>query len=200
MTSPSNPKQKVRDEIRQRIRHVTSVLRANWSKRAMEQLLSVDAIAKASIVFLFASLPSEIDTDPIFERLRSSGKRVAMPILFKNDPLMHAVFVEKLEQLHMNPLGFREPPDNQFKRLEPLFLDVAIVPGVAFDRSGHRLGRGQGCYDVFFQRTKSKAVRIGLFFSIQEVEKVPIESFDEPLDWIVTEKEIIRCNTRPAKT
>jgi len=77
-------------------------------------------------------------------------------------------------------------------------IDLVIVPGVVFDKSGHRIGYGHGYYDRFLdnlEKINKNAVKVGLAYDFQIADKVPIEKHDVPVDKIVTEKRIIRCNT-----
>ena len=73
-------------------------------------------------------------------------------------------------------------------------IDLVIVPGVAFDRHGYRLGRGGGHYDAWLVQVK--APRLGLAFAVQIVEAVPGADYDQTVDWIVTEREVINCEGR----
>ena len=71
-------------------------------------------------------------------------------------------------------------------------IDLILVAGIAFDRDGYRLGYGLGYYDKFLAKLP-KALKIGLCFDLQIVEKVPRESYDVPVDMIVTDEEVIKC-------
>ena len=85
--------------------------------------------------------------------------------------------------------GLREPVPNPELILPPHALDVILIPGIAFDRRGHRIGSGKGYYDRFLTRTQ--AVRIGLAYDFQVIDRVPAEPHDVKMDWIVTESEMI---------
>lgn len=81
--------------------------------------------------------------------------------------------------------------DPMQKKLDPKGIEVAVLPGLAFDRRGYRLGYGGGCYDRFLSRYAPQALRVGLAFSCQLVETLPTEAHDVPLHFLVTEKEIL---------
>ena len=91
-------------------------------------------------------------------------------------------------------------PSGRFGILEPIELakityksiDMVLVPGVIFDKNGYRLGYGLGYYDRFLNKLP-KAVKVGLCFDFQVMDKVPREEHDIPVDYIVTDKEIIEC-------
>jgi 5-formyltetrahydrofolate cyclo-ligase len=89
--------------------------------------------------------------------------------------------------------GAKEPVDGE--GLEPAEIDVIVIPGLAFDRGGYRVGYGGGYYDRFLRETRPDAVRMALCFALQVVDRVPVGSFDLPVDLIVTEHETIRCRS-----
>jgi len=187
-----SPKQQVRDEIRARMRRVTIALRAQWSAAAADLVLSLPEIQAAHHIFLFASMPSEIDTDGIFARLLEAGKKVAFPYMVPGSSRLQAIGADKLDDLRMNSHGVREPAPTLDRKVNPSFFQVIIMPGMAFDLHGHRVGRGMGYYDRFIQEDAPNAFRVGLFYSLQEHHTVPVKETDQNLDCAVTEKEIRR--------
>lgn len=91
-------------------------------------------------------------------------------------------------RLSKSSLGVLEPDPRVSKPVDPAELDVVLVPGVAFDRSGHRLGRGRGFYDRFLKSSPRHVCRVGIAFSAQvSTEELPVEPWDEVMDWILTE-------------
>ena len=78
------------------------------------------------------------------------------------------------------------------REFNPDKLDLVIVPGIAFDKKGHRIGYGYGYYDRFLKTIKKKAVKIGLAFDFQLIESIPEEEHDVPMNIVVTDKEILR--------
>ncbi|HXF36758.1 MAG TPA: 5-formyltetrahydrofolate cyclo-ligase, partial [Actinomycetota bacterium] len=92
---------------------------------------------------------------------------------------------------HRAAYGALEPAGGEV--LSPQELDAVVVPGLAFDRRGYRVGYGGGFFDRFLPRTRPDAFRVGICFHLQLVEEVPHGAGDEPVDAVVTEREVIRC-------
>ena len=93
--------------------------------------------------------------------------------------------------LEKNPIGILEPKKEHIAPFDISDVDIVVVPGIVFDMYGHRIGFGNGGYDLLLN--DSKALKVGLAFSFQIFDRVPAEAHDVPVDIIVTEKEIIRC-------
>jgi 5-formyltetrahydrofolate cyclo-ligase len=139
----------------------------------------------------FASFGSEVPTDPILERLHREGHDLALPVVVGRR--IEAVRFQSGDPMAVSALGLREPLSREF--LDPSRIDVIVVPGVAFDRDGFRVGYGGGFYDRFLRRTGSS--RIGICFSVQLVGEVPYGGTDVSVDALVTEAETLRFGARP---
>ena len=158
------------------------------SLRIHHRLIRMPAYQIARRVACYVSVKNEVDTKtPIRAALRE-GKRVAVPIARANGA-MDFQAIAGLNELRTAHYGLREPVPNPELILPPQALDVILIPGIAFDRRGHRIGSGKGYYDRFLTRTK--AVRIGLAYDFQVIDRVPAEPHDVKMDWIVTESEMI---------
>ena len=134
---------------------------------------------------------SEIDTRPRLGRLAGEGWTTALPIVVAAGvPLLFRHWLPG-EPLDKDAMGI-EIPKAQSPKVEP---DVLIVPLLAFDREGYRLGYGGGYYDrtLATLRAKKRIIAIGAAYAAQEVETVPHESYDQKLDSVMTERGIITC-------
>jgi 5-formyltetrahydrofolate cyclo-ligase len=135
-------------------------------------------------VALYASLPDELPMRPLFEALTARGIAPLLPRM-RGDRLEFAP-VRSWSDLRRGAFGILEPPNGvAAQRLGR--GDVAIVPGVAFDRAGHRLGRGRGSYDRAFATSATAPFLVGAGYAFQLCTSVPHESRDRSLDAIVTE-------------
>lgn len=145
-----------------------------------DTVLAMDALAQVTIVGAFWPIRSEIDPRPIAEGLFARGKRVVLPQVTPEG----LVFREWRagEALVPGSFGLSEPHAD----LPPLDPDALIVPLAAFDRSGQRIGYGRGYYDGAITRL-APVLTIGIAFACQEVDAVPAEPHDRPLDHVVTE-------------
>ncbi|MHA7838159.1 MAG: 5-formyltetrahydrofolate cyclo-ligase [bacterium] len=144
---------------------------------------------QSSEVALYASLPGEVDSAPLFESARGSGRVTLLPRMRPGTQL-EFVPIEGFEALRRGRYGVREPDEAVAARaLEPGAL--VLVPGLAFDRRGGRLGRGGGYYDRALARLGGGAERpllVGVAFDFQRVERVPMSGHDVFVDAVVSEE------------
>ena len=186
----SSVKAALREEIRRRLADMPARERGALAVRAEDHLLSLPAIGEAGTVLLFDAYGDEMSTTAIASRLLDAGKRVLLP--FVEAGAMGAAELTP-GQLVRSAYGPREPEDA--RPVDPGQIDMALVPGLAFDRSGRRLGRGTGLYDRYLPRLRADALRIGLAFSAQLVDQVPAGPHDEVVHLVVTDEGAIDCRS-----
>jgi 5-formyltetrahydrofolate cyclo-ligase len=147
------------------------------------------AIAPAAIVAGFMPMKSEINPLPLMRRLAAAGARLALPVVAgQGKPLIMRAWAFG-EPLIAGVWGIREPAP-----LAPAVApDILIVPLLAFDRAGQRIGYGAGYYDLTIAalRARQAVVAIGVAFAAQEIAAVPATPRDAPLDLVLTEREVI---------
>ena len=151
----------------------------------------------ASTVLPYLSFGAEIDTRPIIENAWASGKLVALPRCVDGTRYMTWHRVDGFSALITSRLGVEEPVYDASTLVHPDDFEnaLAIVPGLTFDECGYRLGYGGGFYDVFLSGFKGTAM--GLCRSSQLSERLDvIDKFDLPVDIVVTEDRVIRCQLR----
>ena len=144
-----------------------------------------------STVSAFFPYLDEIDTKPLLGKLAGEGWTTALPIVIKlGEPLMFRRWLPG-EPTESGKWDIPRPLDSA-PLVEP---DVLLVPLLAFDRQGYRLGYGGGFYDrtLALLRARKKIVAIGVAYGAQEVDAVPHDGHDQPLDYVMTEKELIIC-------
>lgn len=171
--------------------------RIRMSKRAVREkslciyrrLVDVPAYQLARCIACYVSIKNEVDTRTVIPKSIGSGKRVGVPIT-REEGDMDFQAIAGLSDLRPVHYGLREPVPNPPMVLLPHTIDLILVPGIAFDRLGHRIGSGGGYYDRFLVRTE--AVRIGLSYGFQIIDRVPAEPHDVKMDLIITENEVIR--------
>jgi 5-formyltetrahydrofolate cyclo-ligase len=168
---------------------MTASEREHAAARITDHVLSLREVERAYTAMVFWSFGSELDTAPLLEALHTRGVRVALPRIVDGDMESHAYAPG--DAVSETSFGAREPSAGE--KLDPLALDVVLTPGVAFDRSGRRVGYGGGFYDRFFSRTRPDTFRIGIGFDLQLIEgDLPSGHFDLGLDAIVTESGAVR--------
>jgi 5-formyltetrahydrofolate cyclo-ligase len=184
-------KEKVRREMRLRLRTMGDALRAEASLLICATAAALPAFRAAPCVALFAPLPSEPDIHPLIEEAWAQGKQLALPRMFRDEsgPHLHWHAVGNWSDvIEPGPFGLREPEPSRCPRLEIAALDCVFVPGLAFDSTGLRLGRGGGFYDRFLGLVPKSLPRFGLLFACQRVPRLPREPHDQALPAIVTEE------------
>ncbi len=137
----------------------------------------------ANIVLLYYSLKDEVDTHSFIEKW-STKKQILLPVVVGNDLELRTFC--GTENMGTNTYGIKEPTGPQFNKYD--CIDLIVVPGVAFDLSGNRLGRGKGYYDRLLPSIPN-AYKAGICFPFQIVEEVPAEPFDIQMDTIITTNE-----------
>jgi 5-formyltetrahydrofolate cyclo-ligase len=160
------------------------------SRAAQLNLLSLEEYARAECVALYAPAHNEIDTGLILADAFQAGKRVLYPAVCGH----HMVFrrVERIEALQEGAFGILEPcPTGIDHQADE--ADLIIVPGVAFDLTGHRIGYGKGFYDRFLHHPGRTAHLVGLCHDFQVTEEViPVDIHDIPMEIVVSDTRIIR--------
>jgi 5-formyltetrahydrofolate cyclo-ligase len=192
---PSHRLKQAKRAQRRRILEVRDAIdpseRAERSARIASRLGSLPEVARAATVMAFWSFGSEVHTEPLIRTLHEAGTRVALPRIEGRD----IVAITYAPGDPVVPTGFGAMEPTAGEVVEPGEVDLVIVPGVAFDRSGGRVGYGGGFYDRFLLRTPPDATAIAIVFADQIVETVPAGAADRAVDAIVTEDEVIRCRT-----
>ena len=163
--------------------------RARLGGVVTERLASVPEVGAARTVLVFSSFGSEIPTGSLIERLADSGRTVLLPFLVEGR--MDAGRIAAGEPLAATEYGPAEPPHRV--PVDPGVVDLAVVPGLAFDRQGHRLGYGGGHYDRYLGRLRRGVPLVGICFHDQIVETVPHGPHDERVDLVVTDREVMDC-------
>lgn len=158
--------------------------RDNKNRQIQEKFLTDSAMKQAKSVFLYLSFGSEVDTIPILEELLRRGVRVSVPRCHKETRTMDAVAITHLSQLKPGAYGILEP-EPALPIISPKEIDLAVVPALAFDKEGYRLGYGGGYYDRFL--AEFSGISVGLAFSDCITEHLPREEFDKPVDVVITE-------------
>jgi len=144
------------------------------------------------------AMKSEVRTDAIIRRAFAAGKRVGIPRIFGQNLVFHE-FSGDPGKLSMHAFGIREPdaslPEmdiDLWARSAPI---LTIVPGVAFDPQGDRLGRGRGFYDIFLARHSPALCCVGICLDSAILGRVPVESHDIRMEWVVSEHRTIPTTT-----
>lgn len=151
------------------------------------RVLSIPAVSGAGSVSVYCSLPEEVSTSKIISSLTAGGKTVALPRVAGGTLAFFGV--RGLEDCEPGVFGLMEPKTT-CPKVHPTDIGCFLVPGLAFDRTGYRIGWGKGYYDRALAEAPS-AVRIGISYGCQIIDRVPRTAGDIPMNLIVTESETI---------
>ena len=168
--------------------------RAGVSAAACSHLTALPGYRAAATVLWYVAMPSEVATVPGIEAALAEGRRVAVPWCDGDDLALWRI--EAVDELEPGTWGIPEPPAasrrDPERQVAAAEVELAVVPGLAFDRRGRRLGHGKGYYDRFLVR--SPAVRAGLCYAAQVFPEVPAGPRDAVMDFVVTEEGAYRVS------
>ncbi|NNM78880.1 MAG: 5-formyltetrahydrofolate cyclo-ligase [Gallionella sp.] len=191
---------------KQTIRKAILAAREGWS--ADQRMAASLAIAarivtmpeyqQATTVLGYMNFGSEFASALWVARVLADGKRLVLPRVNRHTNELDLYRVDDLaSQLAAGSWGIAEPVVERCERLINLNeVEFALLPGVAFARNGARLGYGGGYYDKLLARINPHPVRVAAAFALQVVQNVPQETTDVEVEWLVTERETIRCSAR----
>ena len=173
-------KQELRRRLRAASRLLTAEERERWSVRIVEQLEQHPRWQAARRVGLYRALPDEPELSPLMAR---SGKELYLPRVVSDTELVYLPYSPGMELERSRHFGLEEPELEGAQPIAPEELELLIIPALAFDREGYRLGRGKGYYDRYLSRTG--AYRIGVSYGIERVDRLPREDWDLPMNELI---------------
>ncbi|OHB54765.1 MAG: 5-formyltetrahydrofolate cyclo-ligase [Planctomycetes bacterium GWF2_50_10] len=183
-------KNQLRNALRTRLLEIGADIRSEKSKKACQNLIETPEFQTASVVMIYLSLPHEVDTASVILHAWQRGKTVAVPKVSFQQRHMIPVILTSLETGFSTEVsGLRNPITGVPMPMEE--IDIIVTPALGFDRSGNRLGRGGSYYDRFFANKDLRAIKCGMAFKEQIVDKVPTVEHDVKMDMLVTDDEVI---------
>ena len=139
-------------------------------------------------IMVYMPLGNETDTTYIVNQARKDNKKLIYPVTDEKTGEITPVYSEKDTVFTEGAFGVKEPDERKVADFKN--IDVVIVPGIAFDRNGNRVGFGKGCYDKFL--VKTDCIKIGFCYSFQLVDEIQSDIYDIKMDYITTEEGIIK--------
>jgi 5-formyltetrahydrofolate cyclo-ligase len=183
-------KDEQRREVRARLRAMDAEARQAASAEIARLVWTVPAVAEARVLLLYADLPGEVETGLIAGEAARRGIVVTYPRCLPETREMALHRVDGTDQLLPGAYGIREPDALVCPLVSAGEVDAVVVPGLAWDRAGGRLGRGAGYYDRLFALPQWRGFRCGVFFAAQELPAVSADPWDAPLHAVATEREV----------
>ncbi len=177
-------KQQIRKTISERKKTLTEFFFLDFSSKLFIHLESLPVFKNAKTILLYHSLKDEVRTHAFIEKWKNQ-KILILPVVNGKNLILKEY--NDSSKLLTGAYGIQEPTGELFSDYNK--IDLAIIPGVSFDKVGNRLGRGKGYYDRLLP--KIKAFKIGICFSFQLSEKIPVEPHDTKMNLIITENGIL---------
>lgn len=186
-------KQQMRAELLEKRRKLTKECIITQSNSMAQNLYNWSYYQRAETIMLFLSMPDEPSTTSIIEHAWQQGKTVCVPHMREEFGVMDAAVITSLDDLVKGRFNLLVPDPAHLELIDPELIDIILVPAVAYDHAGNRLGMGAGYYDRFISRA-TKAIRIGAIWSSQIVPSIPTNEYDKGVQYLLTEDEIIHCD------
>lgn len=150
------------------------------------KIINNEFYIKAKVIFIYVSFGSEADTHSIINHALKNNKTICVPKVINKNEGMKAIKINSLEELSSSTLGILEP-SNFSNEIQPSEIDLLIMPGLAFDINGGRLGYGAGYYDRFLKLIPDKAHKLGIAYKYQLLDNIPMDEHDMFIDEIITD-------------
>ena len=182
----NNTKSEFRDYITKKKEALSLVEKREMDNAIYETIINSHEFINAKMIFIYISFGKEVDTHNIIEHAVASGKEVCVPRVISRLKGMRALKINSLDELELSNYGILEPKDNS-EEVSVENMDLAVIPGLAFDLQGGRIGYGGGFYDRFFSNADINIKKIALAYEFQILEGIPLEDHDIAIDGIITE-------------
>jgi 5-formyltetrahydrofolate cyclo-ligase len=181
----------LRKQIRERLKKMPAAARIAASVEICSRLREQSFWKNSTSILFFSPLPGEPDIWPLLVEALAAGKTCALPQFNASTETYVARRVQNLQkEIITGKFGIREPSP-ECPKISTTTIELVMVPGVAFDMTGRRLGRGRGYYDRLLQ--KISGLKVGIAFDGQNVETIPAEAHDARVDYILTPARCAKC-------
>lgn len=187
-------KKSLRNEILNRRKSLSKESLVEKSSEISKLLFSTDNYKNSKYIMCYIDFRNEVKTEEIIKTALYEGKNIIIPIsVVETRQLILSQLFDFDKELEAGTYGILEPKKEFIREVNPELIDLVLMPGVAFDRRGYRIGYGGGYYDRFLTRIEKSVPKIALAFDLQIVPHVREGRYDVPVDYIITENEIIKC-------
>ncbi len=167
-------KRKLREKLLGKLRTHKEDDRLKKSLKVGEKLFCLKEFLRAKTVLFYLSFDGEVDTVRMIKDAMKRGKRVAVPVIRRETKEIIPSLIKDLDaELKTGPYGVRHPKEEYIRPIPLDSIDLVVVPGLAFDEAGNRLGRGMGYYDKFLSRLPKDVPSVGLAFDFQMLRDFP---------------------------
>lgn len=182
-------KEEIRKENKEKRKLMTKSEVEKKSRTAAFHFLESEVYKNSQTVMLYYPIGNEADTAYILKKAFEDGKKVAFPVTNPQNNEITAVLADSETQFCKGAYSIPEPEEK--RTIDKNMTDVIIVPGIAFDKKGARVGFGKGCYDRFLENIKAK--KVGFCYDFQIKNEISADIFDIKMDYLVSESGMICC-------
>ena len=184
---PEATKTEIRKNITNLLRNQKEEERLRKSSTIRKKFLALPEFEASKTILFYASCKGEVETFEMMRQAQKLEKKIALPMTILKENRIIPILVHNLEEdLVCGAYDVQEPRYDKSKQLRLEDLDLVVVPGVAFDKSGNRLGRGAGFYDRFLKDLPSGIPTVGLAFDFQILSRLPQEAHDAALTKVIS--------------
>nr|WP_090855464.1 5-formyltetrahydrofolate cyclo-ligase [Litchfieldia salsa] len=184
-------KQELRKKMREQLKSINRETYEKWSSEIARNVTLTNDWKIANTIGITISGDLEVDTLGLIEKAWSEGKTVCTPKCEHTTKEMNFRKITDYNQLEIVYFSLREPIIERTTPIPHDEIDLLFVPGLAFTKSGYRLGQGGGYYDRYLMNYKGKTT--SLAFELSLIEELPIEHFDIPVQKLITNKQVLSC-------
>ena len=179
-------KKKLREELLEKLHSISMDEKERKVEELKSKLFSLTEYKNAKCVMFYVSKHYEVNTHKMIDETIATGKKVVVPITLKEEKILKpSELKDREKELIKGHYGIHQPHEDHIRPVPLKEVDLMVVPGLAFDKQGHRLGHGGGYYDRFLEKAPDTIFTIGLAFSFQLVDKLPTHDTDIPVNKVI---------------
>jgi 5-formyltetrahydrofolate cyclo-ligase len=192
MEEVKEAKNEIRRETAEKLNILTEEERGAKAAQIENRLFEFANFLESRIALLYVNSPHEVDSEAILKRCFEYGKIMVLPAYTADKYEMQLMKVDNLKKgLKKGPRGILQPDPNHCQKVPVDCIDIAIIPGIALDEKGSRIGSGKGYYDRLIPELPTTTRKVALAYEIQIVPQIPMEAHDKYVDIIITEDRVI---------
>ena len=194
LTSITQAKNEIRQDIIKKRGELGGLEKNEKSLAISKRLFGMDEFKKSKTVFCFLSTLFEVQTEKIIRESLRLGKHVLVPLLDPEEGNLQASRIPSMDiDFMIGKYGIKQPTLKSRDIVACSNIDFVVVPGLAFDNIGNRIGYGAGFYDKFFKKISCDVTRVAVSYDFQLLNLVPHSDLDEPVHFLITETKALRC-------
>ena len=186
-------KKNIREEIIDKRNNLILDIKQNYDSLIFEEIINSEIYKKSKKIFTYISFGSEVDTIKLINYSFSNNKEVYVPKINKQTKDMIALKIHNFNNMSVDKWGIIEPKSVDKSNIGTDF-DLIIMPGIAFDKQGNRVGYGGGYYDKYISKLNNTSNLLALAYDFQMIQDIESESHDIKVDFILTNKGFIKVN------